>query len=77
MRPSNAYIYPVLQRHISRRSASKDNEHNNDNAVQRISCRHLWEQYYKCIRHETRISNSCKELHDDIVGKHGCSIWQP
>ena len=37
MRPSNAYIYPALQRHISRRSASKDNDHNNQGAVQNIS----------------------------------------
>jgi len=77
MRPPNAYIYPVLQRHISRRSASKDNEHNNDGAVKHISCRHLWEQYYKCIKHESQISTSCKELHDKIIIKYECPIWQP
>ena len=77
MRPSNAYIYPVLQRHISRRSASKDNEQNNNTAIQKISCRHLWEQYYKCIQHQTQIPPSCLELLDNIQDKYECPIWQP
>ena len=77
MRPSSAYIYPALQRHISRCSASKDNEHNNEGAIKHISCRHLWEQYYKCIEHDSHISNSCKEMHDIIVVKHECPIWNP
>jgi hypothetical protein len=75
--PSNAYIYPVLQRHISRRSASKDNDNNNDRAIKHISCHHLWEQYYKCIKHESQISTSCKELHDKIILKYECPIWEP
>lgn len=77
MRPSNIYIYPALQRHISRRSASKDNDHNNQGAIQNISCRHLWEQYYKCIENHTMIPSSCRKLHDDILHTHKCPIWSP
>ena len=78
MRPPNAYIYPALQRHISRRSASKDNEDNNNNgAVKYMSCRHLWDQYYKCIENHTMIPSSCRELHVAILHTHKCPIWDP
>ena len=77
MRPSNAYIYPVLQRHISRCSASKDNEQKNNAAVKNISCRHLWEQYYKCIENHTTIPSSCMKLHDIILHTYKCPIWTP
>ena len=77
MRPPNACIYPALQRHISRRSASKDNELNNNDAIKNFSCRHLWEQYYKCIENNTNIPSSCLNLHYDILHTHKCNIWTP
>ena len=77
MRPSNIYIYPALQRHISRRSASKDNDHNNQEGTLNISCHHLWEKYYKCIENHTTIPSSCMKLHDIILHTYKCPIWTP
>ena len=74
MRPPNACIFPALKTHISRRSASKDNEQNNDSAIKNISCPHLWQQYYKCIQNHTTIPPACKKLHYDILHTYNCTI---
>ena len=73
MRPSPVYIYPIMQKRLSRRNSVQKNEH----TIKKELCDDLWKQYYDCAKHANYIDPICYKLYNEIKLLHKCPYRKP